>query len=621
MTFLRLQIAPGIQRDNARYTSEGRYSWNDGDNVRFREGFPEKIGGWVKYCNQQFLGIGRSMMPWTTINGALYLGIGTSWKYYIESGGDLFDITPIRSTVVLINPFTTTSGSVTVSVFDAAHGAVTNDFVTFSGATAVGGITINGQYQIITVPDGDNYTITASSAATSTAGPGGGNVTSVYQINTGLDTALYGNGWGAGTWSGIVSSGTNTGWGDASSTSAGYAGLRLWSNDTFGQDLIINPRNNSIYYWVNSSGTGTRAVLLSSLVGAADVPSVSMQIIVMENSEQILAFGCTDFATGAQDRLLIRWSDTSNPQIWTPLETNSSGGLRIPTGSDFVAAIETRAEILVWSDAALHSLKYLGAPFQYGIERLALTSIIGPNAIVSTNDLVFWMGNNGFYEYNGRVVPVPCSVKDYVFNDMNLLQAEKIFGGSNMSFNEAWWFYPSSNSQENDRFVVYNHLEKIWFYGDMARTSWIDRSIEDFPRSLSPDGYAYYQEYGQDDGSTNPPSAITAFIESDIIEIGTGDSFAFAWRMIPDLTFKNSSADSPAAIMTLKAQEFPGSNFNQTSAKTVTQTATIPVEQFTEQVYFRLRGREITFRAESTGIGVTWRLGIPRIDIRPDGRR
>lgn len=620
MPLLKLQIAPGVQKDSTRYSSVGSWTWNDGDKVRFRQGYAEKIGGWIKYCPHATLGTPRMMMPWTSIDGYYYLGVGTNLKYYIESGGDLYDITPIRDTATLTNPFSTVSGSNIVTVSDVSHGAIQDDFVTFSGATAVGGLTINGEYQIKTIINGDSYTINAASNATSTAGPGGGTVTAAYQINTGSDSSLYGNGWGAGTWGGVVIGGTNTGWGIAAPVTTASAGLRLWSNDTYGQDLVINPRNAGIYYWKQSDGLSVRAVALSSLPGAADVPTVARQIIT-SSDEKVLAFGCTDYITGQQDRLLIRWSDTSNPQIWTPLETNAAGGLRIPTGAEFITAIETKAEILVWSDMALHALQYIGAPLQYGINRIGLTTIAGPNAVVSSNDLVMWMGTNGFYEYNGRVVPLPCSVKDYVFNDINWLQADKIFGGANASFNEAWWFYPSANSQENDRFVAYNYMEKVWFYGTLSRTCWIDRSIEDYPRATSSDGYIYYHENGMDDGSTNPPSAMSAYIESGIIELGNGDSFAFAWRMIPDVTFRNSTAESPTLTMTLKSQEFAGSNFQQTSNNSVSQTATVPIEQFTEQAYFRLRGREITFRTSSNAVGVTWRLGTPRIDVRTDGRR
>jgi hypothetical protein len=620
MPLLKLKIAPGIQRDSTRYSSVGSFTWNDVDKVRFRQGFPEKIGGWAQYNVNVFSGTARAMIAWTDLEANYYLGIGTNLKYYIDTGGSLNDITPIRSTVVLTDPFSTTDTLTTVNVYDVSHGAFAGDFVTFSGASPVGGITINGEYQIQTVIDGDNYTITHSSPATSTAGPGGGSVTTAYQINTGPDTVVYGNGWGAGPYGGAYISSPDIGWGEAATVSLASNSLRLWSNDTYGQDLVINARDSGIYYWQHSLGASTRAIALSDLVGAVDVPDIARQVITTAD-EKILAFGCTDYVTGEQDRLLIRWSDTSNPEIWTPLETNSAGGLRIPTGSEFITAIETKTEILVWSDAALHQFQYIGGALQYGIQRTGLTTIAGPNAVVSSNDSVYWMGNNGFFQYNGRILPIPCSVKDYVFNNLNWGQAEKIYAGSNMSFNEVWWFYPSLNSEENDRFVVYNYLEQVWYYGTLSRTCWIDSGIEDYPRAAATDGYIYFHEYGLDDGSTNPPSGIDAYIESGIIEIGQGDNFAFAWRMIPDVTFKNSSADNPSLNMILKAQEFAGSNFNQTSSKSITQTATVPIEQFTNQTYFRLRGREITFRTESNQAGVTWRLGIPRIDVRSDGRR
>jgi hypothetical protein len=325
--------------------------------------------------------------------------------------------------------------------------------------------------------------------------------------------------------------------------------------------------------------------------------------------------------TNVQDRLLIRWSDTENPAVWTPLETNSAGGIRIPTGSEFVSAIETKQEILVWTDDALHSLRYIGAPFEYSIARIALTSLLAPQAVVSANDVTFWMGQNGFFQYDGRAIGLPCSVKDFVFNDINLNQAEKITAGSNMAFNEVWWFYPSANSNENDRYVVYNYNERVWSVGTIVRTAWIDRSIEDFPRAASVDGYVYFHEIGQDDGSTNPPSPILAYIESSPIEIGQGDQFGFAWRMIPDLDFRNSSAPNPTVNFILETQDFSGSNFNQFANNNTTLTATLPIAQFTDQTYFRLRGRMLTLRVQSEEVGVAWRLGVPRVDIRTDGRR
>lgn len=694
MPLTKLKFTPGVQHDGSRYSSSG--SWSDSDKVRFRLGSPEKIGGWQRATLQAFLGTARNIFPFSDLAGNYFLGIGTNLKYYIERGGTLYDITPIRTTITQSNPFSTTNGSTTVTVTIPDHGAFQGDFVTFSGASAVGGLTLNGEFQIVDVITSSTFTITAPSAASSTA-TGGGSVTAVFQINTGLDTTLYANGWGAGTWGGVlpgtsgtltgsisgttltvsaISSGTlaagqlvtgtgvsasppgslatyivaqltgptggvgtytvsvsqtvtsrtmfafsGTGWGSASNTQVAGTRLRLWSADNFGQDLVINPRDAAIYYWENSGGLGTRAVILSSLSGASDVPSIARQVIVSDLDRKIIAFGCSDIVTGVQDRLLIRWSDTENPAVWTPTETNSAGGIRIPTGSEFVGAVETKQEILVWTDDSVHSLRYIGAPFEYSIVRIGMTSIAAPNAVVAANDVVFWMGQNGFYQWDGRLAGLPCSVKDFVFNDINWDQAEKITAGSNMSYNEAWWFYPSANSQENNRYVVYNYNERVWFVGSIVRTTWIDRGIEDYPRSTSPDGYVYFHEIGQDDGSTNPSSPIVSYIESSPIEIGQGEQFGFAWRMIPDLDFRNSSAPSPTVDFILEAQDFSGSNFSQTANNNTTLTATIPVAQFTEQTYFRLRGRMLSLRVRSDQLGVAWRLGVPRVDIRADGRR
>jgi hypothetical protein len=679
--------------DGSRYSTSG--GWSDSDKVRFRSNFPEKIGGWQVAIGQAFLGTARNLFPFSDLTGNYFLGIGTNLKYYIERGGSLYDITPNRTTITQSNPFSTTNGSTSVVVNIPSHGANEGDFVTFSGASAVGGLTLNGEYQIDSVLTSATFTITAASAASSTA-TGGGSVTAVFQINTGLDTTLYANGWGAGTWGGIlpgtsvtftgsisgttltvssVVSGTlgigqlvtgsgvsasppgsaatyitalgtgtggagtytvnvsqtvssttmfafsGTGWGSPSNTQVAGTRLRLWSADNFGQDLVINPRDAAIYYWSNSGGLGTRAVLLSSFPGAANVPGISRQIIVSDLDRKVIAFGCTDIVTGVQDRLLIRWSDTENPAVWTPLETNSAGGIRIPTGSEFISALETKQEILVWTDDSVHSLKYIGAPFEYSIARIGMTSLAAPNAVASANDVTFWMGQNGFFQYDGRLVGLPCSVKDFVFNNINWDQAEKITAGSNMAFNEVWWFYPSADSSENNRYVLYNYNEKAWAVGSIERTAWIDRSIEDYPRAASTDGYVYFHEIGQDDGSTNPPSPIPAYIESSPIEIQQGEQFGFAWRMIPDLDFRNSSAANPTVDFVLKAQDFSGSNFSQNANNNTTRTATIPIEQFTEQTYFRLRGRMMSLRVESSGLGVAWRLGVPRVDIRSDGRR
>jgi hypothetical protein len=343
--------------------------------------------------------------------------------------------------------------------------------------------------------------------------------------------------------------------------------------------------------------------------------------MVTDQDRKVLAFGCSDIVSGFQDRLLVRWSDTENPVDWTPTELNSAGGIRIPTGSEFMTALETRQEILVWTDAAVHSMRYIGAPFEYSIAQIGLTSLLSPSGVAAANDMVFWMGTNGFYAYNGRIAGLPCSVKDYVFNDINYDQAEKITAGSNMAFNEVWWFYPSANSSENDRYVVYNYNENVWFVGSIVRTAWIDRGIEDYPRSASTDGYIYFHELGQDDGSVNPLAPITAYIESAPFEIGEGEQFGFAWRMIPDITFRDSANANPSVNFILKTQDYSGGNFKQTSNNNAVRTATLPIEQFTDQTYFRLRGRMMSLRVESTAVGVAWRLGVPRVDVRTDGRR
>lgn len=679
--------------DGSRYSNSG--AWVDSDKIRFRSSFPEKIGGWQRATQSQFLGVARNMFTFTDLSGNYFLGIGTDLKYYIERGGVLNDITPLRLTVTESDPFSTTNGSNVVVVTIPNHEAFPNDFVTFTGASAVGGLTISGEYQIQEVFTSSTFTVIAGSTATSTA-TGGGSVTAEFQLNTGLDTTLYANGWGAGTWGGILPnssvtftgsiSGTTldvtsvvggtivtgqlitglgvssappgdnatyitglgtgtggigtytvnisqtvsstimfgisaTGWGAASDTAIAGTRLRLWSSDNFGQNLVINPRDAGIYFWDNSTGLGFRAVNLNSLPGASDVPNISRQIIVSDVDRKIIAFGCTDIVTNLQDRLLIRWSDTEDPAMWTPLETNSAGGIRIPTGSEFISAIETKQEVLVWTDEALHSLRYIGAPFEYSISRIGATSIFAPNASVTANDVVFWMGQNGFFQYDGRIIGLPCSVKDYVFNDINRNQAEKITAGSNMSYNEVWWFYPSADSNEINRYVTYNYNERVWTVGTLVRTAWIDRGVEDYPRAASTDGYIYFHEIGQDDGSTNPAAPIAAYVESSPIEIGQGEQFGFAWRMIPDLDFRNSSAQNPTVNFVLKTQDFSGANFNQSANNNTTKTATLPIEQFTDQTYFRLRGRMLTLRVESEQAGVAWRLGVPRIDIRTDGRR
>ena len=570
------------------------------------------------------------------------MGVGTSLKFYIESGGAYYDVTPIRRTVTLTawglthptgGPFTATNGLATINVYDVGHGCTVGDFVTFSVATGLGGFitaaVLNQEYQITSVVDGDNYVITASV----TAGVGdtghGGTVTASYQINTGLDESVAGAGWGAGTWG-------RGGWGTSIALNSGNT-LRLWSQDTWGEDLIFNVHNGGIYYWQSMSGTAlqippttnpaTRAVTIKSLSSDPSCPAVATQILVSDRDRHLIAFGADNFIASNgtidpdQDPMLIRWSDQEDFTTWYPTATNSAGDLRLGTGSHIVRAVETKREILVFTDTALYSMQFIGPPYTYGIQQVSTnTTTIAYNGFAVVEDNVLWMGMNKFYIYAGSTDELPCTVKEYVFNNLNRAQSNKIFASVNSEFNEITWFYPSANSSENDSYVTYNYAEKAWTYGSLARTAWLDRGVLEYPVAAGTDGYLYYHEYGTDDGSQNPPVAINSYIESSPFDLGEGDQFSFIKKIIPDITFVNST-DTPTAAMTLKMQNFPGSNYSQTSASPVVQSATVPVEQFTQQAFVRLRGRQATFKVESDKVGTRWILGSPRLDIQPDGRR
>lgn len=639
MPLSKLQFQPGINRESTSYSNEG--GWFDVDKMRFRAGYPEKIGGWVRLGLKSFLGTCRALHAWRTINLDNYLGLGTNLKYYIEEGEGYYDITPIRATTTAGDvTFVATDGSSVLTVSDTAHGAVVGDFVTFTGATSLGGnITaaiLNQEYQIATIVNDNSYTIVARAVNTvaditvngqytpvpvlanaSDSGDGGASVVGAYQINTGIDTSIYGNGWGASFW------GRGT-WGSGASINALTDTLRVWSHDNFGEDLIINVYNGGIYYWDASAATplAQRAVPLTALSGASNPPTVAAKIIVSDVDRHVIAFGCNPIGSSTQDPLLIRFSDQENAADWTPTTTNTAGDLLVGSGSRIVAAVETRQQILVFTDISVHAMQYLGPPFTFGINMMAEgTTIVGPNAVVAVDDSVFWMGQTEFYVYNGSVQKLPCSVRDYVFSNFNTNQIEKVFCSTNTSFAEIWWFYPSANSDVLDRYVVYNYEQNIWYYGTIARSAWIDRGVVGFPIAAGLDGYLYYHESGFDDGSTSPASAINAYIESSQFDIADGDNFSFVSRLIPDITFRNSSAVSPSVVFTMKARNFPGGAYLQNDSETVTKTASVPVEQFTNQVYVRLRGRSMALKVESSTTGIGWRLGSPRIDVRADGRR
>jgi len=639
MPLQKLQFQPGINRETTSYSNEG--GWFDCDKVRFRQGFPEKIGGWSKIGSTSFLGTCRALHPWRTLSLDGYLGVGTHLKYYAEYGQGYYDITPIRSTTSAGDvTFSASNGSSTITVSDPSHGAVVNDFVTFSGAASLGGnvtaAVLNQEYQIISITDSSTYTVQARAAGTtssitvngqysptpvvanaSDSGNGGSSVIGKYQINVGLDTSVLGTGWGAGTWA----RGT---WNSAASVDLITDTLRIWTHDNFGENLLMNVMNGGIYYWQPSGGlSNNRAVAISSLAGANQAPTIATKVIVSDVDRHVIAFGC-DPATniGTQDPLLIRFSDQENITDWNSTADNSAGSLSIGSGSKIVTAIETRQQILVFTDISLHALQYVGPPFTFGINMISDNiTIRSPSSVAAVQDTVYWMGKSEFYIYNGGVQTLPCSVKDYVFSDFNSSQAEKCFAAVNSSFSEVWWFYPSSSSDNNDRYVVYNYLQNVWYYGTMVRTAWIDRGVEENPIAASRDGYLYNHEIGFDDGSTSPASAISAYIESSQFDLGEGDSFSFVKRLIPDLTFRSSTALPPTANFTLKARNFPGGNYLQTNSKAVEKTASVPVEQFTQDAHVRLRGRSIAVKVDSSTTGVGWRLGSPRIDIRSDGRR
>ena len=619
MALQKLQFRPGIVRDTTNYTNEG--GWFDGDKVRFRLGLPETIGGWTRFTTTALLGACRDLHSWTSLSGTKYVGAGTNLKLYAVDGNDPVDITPIRATTSAGDvTFAATDGSTTITVTDTGNGVFLNDFVTFSGAVSLGGVitadVLNQEYQVVSVVDADNYVITSAVAANaSDTGDGGTAVVGAYQINTGLDSSASGSGWGAGVW------GRGT-WSSPADVTIPGAQLRLWSMDNFGEDLIANVRGGGIYYWNTSSGTGTRAVDIASLSGN-NQPEVANIVLVSERDRHVIAFGCDPQGDpGNQDPLIIRFSDQESFTDWEARDDNTAGELRIGTGSEIIAAVQTKQQVVVFTDRSVSALQFIGAPFTFGLTEVSTnTSIASPNAAVAFGDDVYWMGDQSFYRYDGNVRPIPCPVEEYVFSGMNISQRAKVTAADNSKFNEIWWFYPSASSDTNDKYVVYNYVENSWYYGNLARTAWYDNAVSNLPIAASTDGYLYFHENGLDDGSTNPPSAINSYIESSAIDIGDGDQFMFLSRLLPDLTFRNSTAASPLATFTVSSRDFPGDSFGQTNSGGAVRSATAPVEQFTEQLFFRLRGRSMSLKIESDNVGTQWRLGTPRADIRPDGRR
>jgi len=842
----KLQYRPGVNREGTTLANEG--GWYDCDKIRFRSGYPEKIGGWTRLSSSTFIGVCRSLWNWITLKFFNLMGVGTERKFYIEYGGVYYDITPIRSTVVLTNPFTTniTSGTEKIVVVtDPDHGAITGDYVTFSGASLVGGLDLNGEY-VISYVDTNTYTITSAINATSAA-TGGGTVTAAYQLNNGTVTGSAQVGWGAGLWGGVttgpaitqldMASGTlNTtlttaiptatstadievastmglpnspgtivigseiisytgvgtsptrftgpitrganaqiyypigqpvaannititvdsttnfppagiivigtelisytgvgattftgctrgasgttaaphpdnsvvqdasgyyGWGQSASTTTNTR-LRLWSQSNFGQDLLFNPRGGGLYYWSPGAGNapdvGTRGILIGSfsgtaninstttlnvtfvgsgsihigmvvsgagipvgttiasfgtgtggtgtyimslaatatttgiaLTGVSDVPSKINEILVSDSSRIVIAFGCNDYGSPDIDPMLIRWSAQESYTDWTPVATNQAGSYRLSHGSQIIGALQTRQEINVWTDAAIYAMQYLGPPFVWGFTLLADNiSIVSPNAMATASGVVYWMGVDKFYVYSGRVETLPCSVRTFIYQDINRDQFSQIQAGTNEGYSEVWWFYCSANSNVIDRYVIFNYLDRVWYYGTMSRTAWLDSPLREYPMAAGLDNRLYFHELGVDDGTTNPPSPINSYVQSSDFDIGDGHNYGFVWRMIPDITFDGSTTPSPLypkVTMTMRPRQNPGSGYSTSASANVDSTQsyagqqTYNVQQFTEIVYTRLRGRQLAFRISSDTLGTQWQLGVPRIDVRPDGRK
>ena len=707
MPLQKILFKPGVNRENTRYTTEG--GWYECDKIRFRQGNPEKIGGWTPFASGTFLGVCRSLWNWITLAAENLVGVGTSLKFYILKGNEYFDITPIRKTVTLTNPFTATAGSTVIAISEVAHGCTDGDFVTYSGAaiTGIGGnITagvLTGTFQITFVDD-DNYTITVSATANATdasGSPGGGTVVTQYETNTGPAYQVPLVGWGAGPW------GAGT-WGNGQTTSTS---LQIWNQQNFGEDLIYGPRGQGVYYWNANVGysaiqititiaapgvitlpvgfsfpdgtgitfTSTGALPTGLVVGQvyfvvqstggafsvstaiegspittsggqsglqfisqrgidladagdADAPLYQNYILVSDAFRFVLVFGTNDYGQTYLDPMLIRWSDQEDPYTWAPAATNQAGSLRLSHGSEIITAVQSRQEIVVFTDSSLYSLQYVGPPFVWTAQLIAdNVSIIGPNAATIASGAVYWMAIDKFYKYDGRVQTLNCDLRRYIFNDFNTLQSQQVYCSTNEGFNEVWWFYCSADATYSDRYVVYNYVENVWYYGNMGRSAWLDSGLLPLPVAATYDNELVKHEDGVDAYVLGNLTALPAYISSSEFDIGDGHNFGFVWRVLPDLTFDGSSTTggqsgsgipTPNTTMTLYPMQNSGSGTGNAASGTVTKGSSYVVtEEYTGAIYTRARGRQMIFKMASTDIGTTWQLGAPRIEIRPDGRR
>jgi hypothetical protein len=640
MPFLKLNFRPGVNRDQTSYSGEG--GWYECDKIRFFSGYPQKIGGWEKASTYFFFGTCRQLFNWITSYSDNLLALGTDNHVYVEAGGYYYNITPLETAGTTTNTttFTATNGSSTITVVDSSCPAnrAIGDFVTFSGAASLGGnitaAVLNQDYKITEIVSATSYKISARSsnlnsvipvvANSSDSGTGGGAVTAKYAISSGYNVTTYGYGWGTGGYGSFS-------WGYGSNAPI-VLQQRDWWFDNFDNDLVMNIRNGKIYYWERgtltnpSTALDTRAVLLSSLTGASDVPTTAMQTLVSQNDKHLLAFGCqpygglsTDF-----DPLLIRWANQDEPQNWTPSTATSAGFIRVSRGSEIVRALATRQEILVWTNSSLYSMQYLGTTDVFGLQELADNiSLIGPRAVATANNVTYWMGQDKFYVYTGQVQTLPCTLRQYVFQDINLNQSDQIVSGTNEGFTEIWWFYPSQSSNWNDRYVIFNHLENAWYYGEIVRTAWLDTALRGNPIACKTGenediGYVYAHE----DGVNDDGAPMASYIQSSDFDLGDGEQFMLTRRLLPDFNFTESTAASPTVTMTMRPKRFSGSAYANTASDTQSVTSSsATIDQYTEQVFIRARGRQMALKVESTELGVQWQLGSLRLDVRPDGKR
>ena len=712
MPLQKLQFRPGVNREGTTLANEG--GWFDCDKVRFRSGYPEKIGGWAALSYNTFLGVCRSLWNWVTLKGFNLAGVGTNLKFYIESGGAYYDITPIRTTTTNTTTFAATNGSTTITVTDTGiSGLQAGDFVTFSSAVSLGGnITaaiLNSEFQIQSVLTGTSYTITSSVAANSSdVGNGGANTDAAYQINVGPAINTVGTGWGVPPWGGYIpgtssstlngginnsvttitvvstsaftasgaiwidgeyitysgktatdftgctrgADGTTAaahnngdlvvqatsfpGWGEGfANGSTTEVQLRLWSQSNFGEDLLFNPRGGAIYLWQPGTGANPALTTRGTVISGTYTPSLVNEIMVSDSSRIVIAFGCNDpsgtYASTTLDPMLIRWTAQESYTDWQPTTVNQAGDYRLSHGSYIVGALQTRQEIVIWTDAAIYSMQYLGPPLVWGFTLLADNiSIVSQNAMATAAGVVYWMGTDKFYTYSGRVETLPCALRQYVFEDINRDQQEQFLAGTNEGYSEIWWFYCSANSDVIDRYVIFNYLDRVWYYGTMDRTAWLDSPLRQYPMAATSGNLLVYHEAAVDDGSTNPPSVISSYIQSSDFDIDDGHNYGFVWRMLPDITFNGSTTpapEKPRVNFVVRPRQNPGSAYGVApnpliqSAQSYAGQQVYNVQEFTEIVYSRIRGRQMAFKIESNTLGTQWQLGVPRIDVRPDGRR